>query len=83
MLRFGLTTSARLTYVPLLTFEVESFLERSPLFRGRCRSSNIPAAMAEITLQSASRALQGIEVRSKFDSTFVELYHDLDTGFSL
>ena len=38
--------------------------------------------MAEITIYTASRSLQGKEVRSKFDSTFADLYHDLDMGFS-
>lgn len=37
---------------------------------------------AEITIYTASRSLQGKEVRSKFDSTFADLYHDLDMGFS-
>lgn len=37
--------------------------------------------MAEITLYTASRSLQGQEVREKFDSTFAKLYHDLDDGF--
>lgn len=38
--------------------------------------------MAELTIYTASRSLQGKEVRSKFDSSFAELYHDLDMGFS-
>lgn len=38
--------------------------------------------MAEITIYTASRSLQGKEVRDKFDSTFAELYHDLDMGFA-
>lgn len=38
--------------------------------------------MAEITIYTASRSLQGPEVRSKFDSSFAHLYHDLDMGFS-
>ena len=38
--------------------------------------------MAELTIYTASRSLQGKEVRAKFDSTFAELYHDLDMGFS-
>lgn len=38
--------------------------------------------MAELTIYTASRSLQGREVRSKFDSTFAELYHDLDQGFA-
>jgi sterol 14-demethylase len=38
--------------------------------------------MAEITIFTASRSLQGKEVRDKFDSSFAELYHHLDMGFS-
>ena len=38
--------------------------------------------MAEITIYTASRSLQGREVRSKFNSSFADLYHDLDMGFS-
>ena len=38
--------------------------------------------MAEITIYTASRSLQGKEVRQRFDSTFAELYHDLDMGFA-
>ena len=38
--------------------------------------------MAEMTIYTASRSLQGKEVRSKFDSSFADLYHDLDMGFS-
>jgi cytochrome P450 len=38
--------------------------------------------MAEVTIFTASRTLQGKEVRDKFDATFADLYHDLDMGFS-
>jgi len=38
--------------------------------------------MAELTIYTASRSLQGKEVRDKFDSTFADMYHDLDMGFT-
>ncbi len=38
--------------------------------------------MAELTIYTASRSLQGKEVRDGFDSSFAELYHYLDLGFS-
>ena len=38
--------------------------------------------MAEMTIYTASRSLQGKEIRDKFDSSFADLYHDLDMGFS-
>lgn len=42
----------------------------------------ITRVMAEITILTASRTLQGHEVRQKFDTTFADLYHDLDMGFT-
>lgn len=42
----------------------------------------MPKAMAELTIYTASRALQGKEVREKFDSTFAVLFHHLDMGFT-
>ena len=38
--------------------------------------------MAELTIFTASRSLQGKEVRERFDASFADLYHDLDMGFS-
>lgn len=38
--------------------------------------------MSEITIFTASRTLQGKEVRDKFDASFAGLFHDLDMGFS-
>jgi cytochrome P450 len=38
--------------------------------------------MAQLTIFTASRSLQGKEVRDKFDETFADLYHDLDQGFT-
>ena len=38
--------------------------------------------MAEIIIFTASRSLQGNEVREKLNSTFAENYHDLDMGFT-
>lgn len=38
--------------------------------------------MAELTIYTASRSLQGKEVRQRFDKSFADLYHDLDMGFT-
>jgi cytochrome P450 len=38
--------------------------------------------MAQITIFTASRSLQGQEIREKLDTTFAKLYHDLDDGFT-
>ncbi|PMB71277.1 Eburicol 14-alpha-demethylase [Beauveria bassiana] len=37
--------------------------------------------MAEITIFTAGRSLQGAEVRRRLTGEFAELYHDLDLGF--
>ena len=54
----------------------------SKKFASTSGTVNLPAAMAELTIYTASRSLQGKEVREKFDSTFADLYHDLDQGFT-
>lgn len=61
--------------------EVRSFLERTPDFSGSSGTVQLPPIMAQITIFTASRTLQGKEVRAKLDSTFASLYHDLDDGF--
>lgn len=81
-MKVGLTTDAFRSYVPLITDEVTNFIKRSPLFKGQNGSLDITKAMAEITIYTASRTLQGKDVRDRFDSSFADLYHDLDMGFS-
>ena len=66
----------------MIVEEVKDYVQRSPAFQGRKGKINVPRVMAEITLFTASRSLQGKEVREKFDSTFADLYHDLDMGFT-
>ena len=69
------------SYVELITKETRDFAN-GHLFQGNEGVVNITAAMAELTIYTASASLQGKEVRSRFDSTFAELFHDLDAGFS-
>ena len=51
-------------------------------FASNSGTLNVPPAMAELTIYTASRSLQGAEVRAKFDSTFADLYHDLDQALT-
>ena len=81
-IKFGLTSEALRSYVELIAGEVENFFKISPTFQAQKGTANIPKTMAEITIYTASRSLQGKEVREKFDSSFADLYHDLDMGFS-
>lgn len=83
--KFGLTTSAFQSYVPLIANEVRSYFSKSnphKKFAASAGTVNLPAVMAELTIYTASRSLQGKEVRERFDSSFADLYHDLDAGFS-
>ena len=81
-MKFGLTSDALRSYVTLISKEVEDFVKSSPVFKGESGTVNVPKLMAEMTIYTASHSLQGKEVRSKFDSSFADLYHDLDMGFS-
>lgn len=80
--KFGLTQEALESYVPLIEEEVLQYIKTSTRFKGASGTIDIPAAMAEITIFTASRALQGEEVRKKLTADFADLYHDLDLGFS-
>lgn len=80
--KFGLTSESLRSYVPLIEDEVTEFVKRVPALQGATGTVNIPSVMAEMTIYTASRSLQGKEVRSRFDSSFADLYHDLDMGFS-
>lgn len=82
MVKFGLTSESLRSYIPLIVNETYEFIGRSPAFKGPKGTVNVPKTMAELTIYTASRSLQGKEVRSKFDSSFADLYHDLDMGFS-
>lgn len=61
--------------------ELYSFLETNPAFDGSTGNIQLPPAVAEMTLFTASRTLQGQEVRKQLDTTFASLYHHLDDGF--
>jgi hypothetical protein len=51
-------------------------------FASASATVNLPSVMAELTIYTASLSLQGKEVREKLDSSFTDLYHDLDMGFT-
>ncbi|KAL3493133.1 lanosterol 14-alpha-demethylase [Aspergillus germanicus] len=80
--KYGLTSDALRSYVRLITAEVEDFAHKSPVFKDSQGVFDVSKTVAEITIYTASRSLQGKEVRERFDSTFAELYHDLDMGFA-
>ncbi|KAI0013411.1 cytochrome P450 [Xylariaceae sp. FL0662B] len=81
-MKAALTTVAFQSYVPIIADEVTNYFKKCPDFKGRSGVVNIPKNMAEITIFTASHSLQGVEVRSRFDETLADLYHDLDMGFT-
>ncbi|ELR09648.1 hypothetical protein GMDG_04139 [Pseudogymnoascus destructans 20631-21] len=80
--KVSLTTETFRSYVPLIVQEVTNFIKTSPMFKGPSGKTDVPAAMSEITIYTASRTLQGKEVRSRFNAEFANLFHDLDMGFT-
>ncbi|KAJ5914162.1 hypothetical protein N7504_003045 [Penicillium tannophilum] len=80
--KFGLSQEALEAYVPLIEQEVEQYIKMSSRFKGSSGTIDLGATMAEITIFTAGRTLQGDEVRAKLTSEFADLYHDLDLGFS-
>jgi sterol 14alpha-demethylase len=82
--KYGMTTEAFKSYVPLIVEEVMNYFNTSPNF-GKDRMNGSSDAMAtspQITIFTASRTLQGPEVRKYFDASFAKLYKDLDNGFT-
>lgn len=80
--KFGLTQEALRSYVTLITAEVEDFFKRNKALKGQKGTFDVKSTIAELTIYTASRSLQGEEVRSMFNSRFAELFKDLDMGFS-
>ena len=76
--KFGLTQKALESYVPLIEKEVLDYIKGSPAWKGESGVVDISGAMSHITLFTASRSLQGKEVRQKLTTDFARLYHDLD-----
>ena len=81
-MKVALTTEAFRSYVPIISDEVTSYFKRTADFKGKSGVVNICPKMAQITIFTASHALQGKEIRDKFDEKLADLYHDLDMGFS-
>ncbi|ROT37377.1 cytochrome P450 [Sodiomyces alkalinus F11] len=81
-MKIALTTEAFRSYVPIISHEVTSYFKTNKDFKGKSGIVNISAKMAEITIFTASHALQGSDIRGKFDESLAALYHDLDMGFS-
>ncbi|KAM3513033.1 hypothetical protein MY11210_003338 [Beauveria gryllotalpidicola] len=81
-MKIALTTEAFQSYVPIISHEVTSYYKRAADFKGATGVVDVSQKMAEITIFTASHALQGSAIRRKFDESLAALYHDLDMGFT-
>lgn len=92
--KFGLTTENFRRYTSLISKEVTQMLDTHPVFAAYQQSAtaktqeqakwgSFPAlkTLAELVIYTATRTLQGDEVRESVDGSFADLYHDLDGGF--
>ncbi len=68
--------------MPIISDEVKSYFKRNAGFKAQSGVVDMPPKMAQITIFTASHALQGKEIRDQFDESLADLYHDLDMGFS-
>lgn len=87
--KVGLSMENFKTYVGMIEEEVEEYIKRDPKFSAYQQaesnewgSFDAVKALSEITILTASRTLQGREVRGSLDKTFADLYTDLDGGFT-
>jgi sterol 14-demethylase len=92
--KFGLTTENFRRYTSLISKEVVDLLNTHHAFDAYRSSKSTKnqdevswgsfptfSTMSELTIYTATRTLQGEEVRNSMDGTFADLYHDLDGGF--
>ncbi|KAF8732365.1 hypothetical protein AX14_004490 [Amanita brunnescens Koide BX004] len=87
--KVGLSTDNFRMYVGMIEDEVEHFMRHDIAFDVFQRNDinewgkfDVTKVLAEITILTASRTLQGKEVRAGLDKSFSELYNDLDGGFT-
>jgi len=87
--KVGLSTENLRLYVGMIEDEIDHFIKHDPSFETYQRndinewgSFDVMKVMQEITILTASRTLQGKEVRNNLDKGFAELYNDLDNGFT-
>ncbi|KIK70327.1 hypothetical protein GYMLUDRAFT_32331 [Collybiopsis luxurians FD-317 M1] len=87
--KVGLSTDNFRAYVGMIEQEVEDFLRHDTSFSAY-QQNDITAwgsfdsvkALSEITILTASRTLQGSEVRDNLNKSFAQTYTDLDGGFT-
>jgi sterol 14alpha-demethylase len=87
--KVGLSAENLKAYVGMIEDEVEHFMKHDGQFLtyqlgdiNEWGQIDVSKVLSEITILTASRTLQGKEVRAGLDKTFADLYTDLDGGFT-
>ncbi|CAL1716454.1 unnamed protein product [Somion occarium] len=87
--KYGLRNDNFRAYVGMIEDEVLQFMNKDSSFRAyqmndinEWGSFDVLHAISEITILTASRTLQGKEVRDALDKTYAQVYADLDGGFT-
>ena len=86
--KVGLSTDNFRAYVGMIEEEVDNYLKHDPAFSvfqagtNEWGSFDVQEVLQEMTILTASRTLQGKEVRAGLDKSFSALYNDLDGGFT-
>lgn len=87
--KVGLSTENFRAYVGMFEQEVDNYMRSDQAFIiwqmddiNEWGRFDVTDVMAQITILTASRTLQGKEVRSGLDKSFSALYNDLDGGFT-
>lgn len=78
--KVALTKESFIKYVPLIKEEMIKYFNSA--FKGNSGECDVLKAQSEMTLFTASRSLFGDELRSKLDTSYAEMYSDLDKGFT-
>jgi sterol 14alpha-demethylase len=85
----GFSTENLRAYMGMIEDETLHFISKDPAFAPTYNapnrswgSFNSMKYMSELTILTASRTLQGREVRSRLDKTFARRFEDLDGGFT-
>ena len=89
-IKAGLSTDNFRAYMSMMEDEITRFLETDAAFRvyqfpderDEWGQFHPLRTLGEITILTASRTLQGREVRASLDKTFAQRYSDLDGGFT-
>ncbi|KAH9838578.1 cytochrome P450 [Rhodofomes roseus] len=87
--KVSLTTDKFREYIGMVDDEVTQYMDNEPPFRvfqtgstTEWGSFSVYKTLAEMTILTASRTLQGKEIRDSMSKGFADLYHDLDHGFT-